>query len=256
MPIGFLPSVNREVSAESLIWRLESQAGFCPPLPSRPPLWSWGNHLFSLTFILSVFQVMRNSLTFLHGPSHRWERIAEKTPYTMHTQRIMDVLKIRVGFLMLWLEERDSQSGNKYIWIQDIWGKHWSPITQNWQNNSTVDRLSVSFWRMITVQPIIIQKVFSRCLITHGAVFTTSRSLWWCVPDHYLPEAAPLPAMLQSEGGLIRVAVEFLQVTDWKFPFNGEFLSKYQSLEISNPHHLREEKGGCGDKRGEVEPPG
>lgn len=55
-------------------------------------------------------------------------------------------------------------------------------------------------------------------------------------------------ALLLGDSGLLRVAVELLYVTDQKIPPNGEFLSQYQSLEISDFHHLRNEKGGHSDK--------
>lgn len=157
---------------------------------------------------------------------------------------------------MLWLEERESQSGNELFLNQNIWGKHWSPITQSWQNNASLGTELSSSWRIITVQTIKAQKVFSKCRITRGMVFTTSCSLWWSAFDCYLPKAPPLPTTLLGGTGVLRVTVELLQVTDWKIPPDGEFSSQYQSLKISDAHHLRKEKGGHGDKGGEVEAPG
>ena len=72
---------------------------------------------------------------------------------------------------------------------------------------------------------------------------TASCSLRQSAPGPYLPKAPPLPATLLGDSGLLRKAVELLQVTDRKIPLNGECLSQYQSLKVSDVHHLRKEKG-------------
>ena len=95
-----------------------------------------------------------------------------------------------------------------------------------------------------------IWKVFPGCPITCGTLFTASCSLRQSAPGPYLPKTPPLPATLLGDSRLLRKAVELLQVTDWKIPLNGECLSQYQSLKVSDVHHLRKEKGPWWHTRG------
>lgn len=59
---------------------------------------------------------------------------------------------------------------------------------------------------------------------------------------HYLPEAPSLLAPFLWYGRILREAVKFLQVIDYKLPLNGEFLSQFQSREVTNDQHLGREK--------------
>lgn len=59
---------------------------------------------------------------------------------------------------------------------------------------------------------------------------------------HYLPEAPSLLAAFLWYRRILREAVKFLQVTDYKIPLNGEFLSQFQSCEVTNEQHLEKEK--------------
>lgn len=59
---------------------------------------------------------------------------------------------------------------------------------------------------------------------------------------HYLPEAPPLLAVLLRDCRILGEAVKLLQVTDYKSPLNGEFLSQFQTCEVIDDHHLGREE--------------